>query len=650
MGRFENALQRSPVEDLLDFVIGILQELLQEDEPDVQAIRDCLSLIQGSNKSHYKRPSREILANGAKPVVGRMLESPEEDGVLLENVTLRSLRAHHGDWLRTKVDLDNAVWCHKLSFTPTFNNSIMVSVPSVFMIYSPDTHVKTRISLMEQYLLLQEIFIASDLYSAKEMQQVLRLRGILQADLMRFIGLRKPNGVDDEDDNDNDNDNVDVDMAMDVVKDLEEEEEDLHDADILNGIKDIDTSQEVQDGEDDSDDSDVSEGTFTLARSLLFSSELFKGSNAHVPCVTKVAGLNTVCALYMFEKMKAVMFQKLMVVAFGVQGETTPMDPAWTCQIRHACKSLHSTNPKDKVPVFVEAFTGQGNPYYGNFCCKACHRGIAGWERTQLSAKDTAELTAQETQRLVTLEQSAENHRQIDRDRRAYAIAQQGQTQIQSQERQKEQASRERLAFAPDANAQANRKNQYMRDSSQRQVAEGKTKASGTSRRKKGNVGYPQWFQNVMAESLRKYAAISQSNIIYNNARIDLFDALVIKEKRQLDFKFTQMYTRTQPYYYPYGYDQVTNRVLEKTRPRAKTWKIKGATRPATQDASAISGLKMTEIIPQVMAELYPPRRVTYCPDVPRGGSGSDSSGDDGGDGRCGDDDDDNGDNSSASA
>ena len=118
--------------------------------------------------------------------------------------------------------------------------------------------------------------------------------------------------------------------------------------------------------------------------------------------------------------------------------------------------------------------------------------------------------------------------------------------------------------------------------------------------------------ENVMFCALCLFIQYQKSNIIYNNHRIGLFDALVMKELDHLPNDLSIVYNQEQgqPKYSPYGYDKEMRSVCDPFQGRTKQWLMRGTT--GVVEGKAGSGMKAPPIVARVVAELYPDGRVTY--------------------------------------
>ena len=604
-GGFKDSLQRSPREAKLDEIIESLQPLLEGtvdafNPEECTIIRSTLEPIQGDNKSHYVRPSRAALAEGARQLLRELLNSlPANHVIMVERVTVHALEVECSHWFETVIDMSTAIDVvpddpRSLCLVRARSGHRIIITLSFFMAFAEKVPMEVRFRCITAYITCLDFMEASGNQSLEKVEQQ---RAILGSFLMGLeFGQQSSTsttGIDD------DASAVDDDAVL--PADCRYSDDDLlqDDFDDEDGDSDDDDDDDADDNsdddasEDDADDADYSDADasaddtsnnkviiaeqYRKPRLLTFPNGYFKGPRFSVLGVSKALKIGYAEMLYIRVQLGADKFNQLLI-AHGLlyQGRqaSSPLELSFACPGVPACPGFEQEpcawrDRDDVTPqvIMVGGGARQCHPCFGLFVCRhCCYKKIARREQQFLEElESTGAISNVQQNRLVDL--------------RARVVP----ARMANAASARRQSHRQQKLIA-DGNEKAIKKREerkvYLSERYHGLAAEGvKVTSTGSDRKMKGKKLYPEPFMKLLGRATGVWIEVYGRSVVMWPDLVALFGELLVRESPKYPNEKTFIFLPDgQPRYYHHAYTEAVKPYLDPpTEERGKTWSVKNS-------------------------------------------------------------------------
>jgi hypothetical protein len=364
-GSFQDAIEIPPRTKQIAMVANKLRRLAKAQPVDYEAIREAMRPLQGENYSHYVRPPSDELAAGTRRVLIRMLTDVNAAWIELERIAWEALMEYHKDWLICVVNMDLLVRIEGILVTLTneIPARVMLVLPSLFLVCSPDASVLVRVRAMRALLIALQLLFDSGNITLAHYTEV---RERVRCYLMTLEGLQNNNNTD---------------------NDFEEEDENIREIDAPCQEGDLVGFSEIQ-------QFNVSHfsGSYREASINYFPKGHCQGVTRRVRCVT-----NGVLDVGQLEGMHLdVLLQDVFPTVLRAHGLLSLSHPL---MVNYNCEGLIAVG--DKFPhrpctctdpdvdiIYMGSRVGQDHGLYGHIVCNDCYQRRNPRERALLEAVD----------------------------------------------------------------------------------------------------------------------------------------------------------------------------------------------------------------------------------------------------------------------
>ena len=477
----------------------------------------------------------------------------------MERTNFNALKKECPNWIHSTIDLTLGIEVlpeKALFLVRTMTGRRIMVLSSYFSAFAEETTTKTRFKSIQAYFTCLCLLCASGNITAHE---VSRQQSLLRSFLMSVEGL---DGAPNDETNSVDNSSNDDDDDCDDWSDGSD-----------NGAESA--------GVESTDSSGESSG-YRAARLLAMPKGYFAGPPPGILVVSQKLKIGYAEMLYIRHFTGPEMMIKLLKAhGYLLNGEPSPLELDWKCPGPPAAPGIEAEactcQDSEPRPTTMFTGTGPGHPLYGLFICQRCHRKLPRRELAiLLEWKSQGKLIKNKPlqERLKRLEERVVEHRQRDQVRRENHIR-------DDKDREKElvndwnRQDRRAAKYLQDPQAhQKSRKRQREHDAAQ--IAKGKVKKPGVTRSFARIALYPEPFMKLLTRAARSFVKIKGKQTVYWNDIVDLFDALILREKDGLlSTMKIELMTDGKPRYLKHAYLTAVESILEKIPGRAKLWSVR---------------------------------------------------------------------------
>ena len=267
----------------------------------------ALESIQGSNYSHYVRPSTEDLAEGAIDILERaLLFLPSDHVIVIERCTYSAIEKHFPEWISNNIDMRSVITVLPdrglvLLRTKVCHHRIIITA-SFFMMFAENVPHVVRFKCVNQFLTFMRLLVAGGNIDKEVLS---RQQDLLCSFLMMLEGLGA---------------NRDK-LNNDWIKATGDDFDDY-----------AFVEDETFDNNDETPEMEESRSGFRKGRILAMPKGYFKGAGPSTLIVSTKLKIGSNELLFLREMVGSSIITRLLkAVGYLTNMDVSPLEPTWTC-------------------------------------------------------------------------------------------------------------------------------------------------------------------------------------------------------------------------------------------------------------------------------------------------------------------------------